>query len=32
MLGYQFYEKVKVVFGQGCVSRLGELAEQIGRM
>ena len=30
MLGYQFYEKVKVVFGQGCVSRLGELAEQIG--
>lgn len=30
MLNFQFYEKVKVLFGNGCAAQLGELAELIG--
>lgn len=30
MLNFQFYEKVKVVFGNGAVRQLGELAKHIG--
>lgn len=30
MLNFQFYQKVKCLFGQGCVKQLGELAESIG--
>jgi len=30
MLDFQFYEKVKIVFGGGSVNRLGELAKEIG--
>lgn len=30
MLNFQFYERVKVLFGNGAVNQLGELAKQIG--
>lgn len=30
MLSFQFYEKVKVLFGNGSVNQLGELANHIG--
>ena len=30
MLNFQFYEKVKVLYGSGAVGQLGELAKHIG--
>lgn len=31
MLNFQFYEKVKVLYGNGCINQLGELAQMLGR-
>lgn len=31
MLNFQFYEKVKVLYGNGCISQMGELAKSLGR-
>lgn len=30
MLSFQFNQKVKVLYGEGCVNQLGELVQQIG--
>ena len=31
MLNFQFYEKVKVLYGNGCINQMGELAKELGR-
>lgn len=31
MLNFQFYEKVKVLYGNGCINQMGELAQLLGR-